>query len=41
MTDEAELAGLPASAQAAARQMAELKGKEGGCSPWTSPPTCR
>ena len=29
MTDEAELAGLPASAQAAARQMAELKGKEG------------
>ena len=29
VTDEAELAGLPASAQAAARQMAELKGKEG------------
>lgn len=27
--DEAELAGLPASAQAAARQLAELKGKEG------------
>lgn len=29
VTDEAELAGLPASAQAAARQLAELKGKEG------------
>ncbi|MFM4670261.1 oligopeptidase A [Aeromonas media] len=29
VTDEAELAGLPESAQAAARQMAELKGKEG------------
>ena len=29
VTDEAELAGLPASAQAAARQMAEQKGKEG------------
>ncbi|MGL6511334.1 oligopeptidase A [Aeromonas hydrophila] len=29
VTDEAELAGLPQSAQAAARQMAELKGKEG------------
>ncbi|WP_439835741.1 oligopeptidase A [Aeromonas enteropelogenes] len=29
VTDEAELAGLPASAQAAARQMAELKGKQG------------
>ncbi|MFM5026716.1 oligopeptidase A [Aeromonas caviae] len=29
VTDVAELAGLPASAQAAARQMAELKGKEG------------
>ncbi|EMN4469431.1 oligopeptidase A [Aeromonas hydrophila] len=29
VTDEAELAGLPQSAQAAARQLAELKGKEG------------
>lgn len=29
VTDEAELAGLPESAQAAARQMAEQKGKEG------------
>ncbi|WP_421145576.1 oligopeptidase A [Aeromonas dhakensis] len=29
VTDEAELAGLPASAQAATRQLAELKGKEG------------
>lgn len=29
VADEAELAGLPESAQAAARQMAELKGKEG------------
>ncbi|WP_421170110.1 oligopeptidase A [Aeromonas dhakensis] len=29
VTDEAELAGLPVSAQAAARQLAELKGKEG------------
>ncbi|MFM5354930.1 oligopeptidase A [Aeromonas dhakensis] len=29
VTDEAELAGLPESAQAAARQLAELKGKEG------------
>ncbi|MFM4745732.1 oligopeptidase A [Aeromonas dhakensis] len=29
VTDETELAGLPASAQAAARQLAELKGKEG------------
>ncbi|WP_421214812.1 oligopeptidase A [Aeromonas dhakensis] len=29
VTDEAELAGLPASVQAAARQLAELKGKEG------------
>ncbi|MGE6108818.1 oligopeptidase A [Aeromonas sobria] len=29
VTDEAELAGLPASAKAAARQLAEQKGKEG------------
>ncbi|APJ13430.1 TPA: oligopeptidase A [Aeromonas hydrophila] len=29
VTNEAELAGLPQSAQAAARQLAELKGKEG------------
>ncbi|HDO1326580.1 TPA: oligopeptidase A [Aeromonas veronii] len=29
VTDEAELAGLPESVRAAARQMAELKGKEG------------
>ncbi|MBL0571741.1 oligopeptidase A [Aeromonas hydrophila] len=29
VTDEAELAGLPQSAQAAARQLAELKGREG------------
>ncbi len=29
VTDEAELAGLPASAQAAARQLAELKGQGG------------
>ncbi|KHA56977.1 oligopeptidase A [Aeromonas hydrophila] len=29
VTDEAKLAGLPQSAQAAARQLAELKGKEG------------
>ncbi|WP_323955064.1 oligopeptidase A [Aeromonas hydrophila] len=29
VTDKAELAGLPQSAQAAARQLAELKGKEG------------
>lgn len=29
VTDEAELAGLPQSAQAAARQLAELKGKDG------------
>ncbi|MFM5116552.1 oligopeptidase A [Aeromonas hydrophila] len=29
VTDEAELAGLPQSAQAAARQLAELRGKEG------------
>jgi oligopeptidase A len=39
ITDESELAGLPDSAIAAAKQMAQMKELD-GCLPWTSQVTC-